>query len=405
MRDFIDNFITVIIGGLIIIILGLTIYFCLDVFGVITVPSKYSLASFFYTQVEVLAVGNDMTENNDITNEVRKPVNKVFRENTVSDVSADYAFQVLNEIDKQLAENEGRVPAKEEVTEIKTVSMNRYYYEQLDEYGQKIYDELHNNLDEIKKGDFSIEFGLEFNDLLNSENGSKVLNDSFQVAVNALTMDNPDLYYINITKICLETRTIKRAFSKTHEVTICSSEDGVLSAGFENQEYINNTRTTLEGIKGEIIKACKDKTTKDQIRIVHDYLVDTIEYDGDAGSNIYNIYGALVSRKSVCEGYARTFKYILDDLGIPCIIVCGVGTNTNGETEKHAWNYVYLNNNWYAVDVTWDDPIITGGKMNDTIKYAYFLKGSEEFFKDHVENGAIVEGANLVYPTISTSNY
>lgn len=405
MRDFIDNFITVIIGGLIIIILGLTIYFCLDVFGIITVPSKYSLASFFYTQVEVLAVGNDMTENNDITNEVRKPVNKVFRENTVSDVSADYAFQVLNEIDKQLAENEGRVPAKEEVTEIKTVSMNRYYYEQLDEYGQKIYDELHNNLDEIKKGDFSIEFGLEFNDLLNSENGSKVLNDSFQVAVNALTMDNPDLYYINITKICLETRTIKRAFSKTHEVTICSSEDGVLSAGFENQEYINNTRTTLEGIKGEIIKACKDKTTKDQIRIVHDYLVDTIEYDGDAGSNIYNIYGALVSRKSVCEGYARTFKYILDDLGIPCIIVCGVGTNTNGETEKHAWNYVYLNNNWYAVDVTWDDPIITGGKMNDTIKYAYFLKGSEEFFKDHVENGAIVEGANLVYPTISTSNY
>ena len=147
MRDFIDNFITVIIGGLIIIILGLTIYFCLDVFGVITVPSKYSLASFFYTQVEVLAVGNDMTENNDITNEVRKPVNKVFRENTVSDVSADYAFQVLNEIDKQLAENEGRVPAKEEVTEIKTVSMNRYYYEQLDEYGQKIYDELHNNLE------------------------------------------------------------------------------------------------------------------------------------------------------------------------------------------------------------------------------------------------------------------
>ena len=112
-----------------------------------------------------------------------------------------------------------------------------------------------------------------------------------------------------------------------------------------------------------------------------------------------------MSKKSVCEGYARAFKYILDDLGIPCIIVCGVGTNTNGDTEKHAWNYVYLNNNWYAVDVTWDDPIITGGKINDTIKSAYFLKGSEEFFKDHVENGAIVEGANLVYPVISTSNF
>ncbi len=405
MKKFMDNFITGIIVILIILIIGLTTYFCLDVFGIIKVPSKYSLASFFYTQVEILAVGNDMTDNNDVVNDVRKPVNKVFVNNAESNVSSDYAFQVLNEIDKSLAENGERIPAKEETPEIKTVSMNRYYYEQLDEYGKKIYDKLHNNLEEIKKGDFSIEFGLEFNDLLNTENGSKILNDSFQVAVNALTMDNPDLYYINITKICLETKTIKRAFSKTYEITICSSEGGILSEGFENQEYINNTRNTLEGIKGEIIKACKDKTTKTQIKIVHDYLVDTIEYDSNAGSNIYNIYGALVSKKSVCEGYARAFKYILDDLGIPCIIVCGVGTNTNGDTEKHAWNYVYLNNNWYAVDVTWDDPIITGGKINDAIKSAYFLKGSEEFFKDHVENGAIVEGANLVYPVISTSNF
>ena len=123
MKNFMDNFITGIIVILIILIIGLTTYFCLDVFGIIKVPSKYSLASFFYTQVEVLAVGNDMTDNND----VRKPVNKVFVNNTESNVSSDYAFQVLNEIDKSLANNGEKIPAKEEITEI------------LDNYLKKLY--------------------------------------------------------------------------------------------------------------------------------------------------------------------------------------------------------------------------------------------------------------------------
>lgn len=58
----------------------------------------------------------------------------------------------------------------------------------------------------------------------------------------------------------------------------------------------------------------------------------------------------------------------------------GTATNSQGETENHAWNYVQLNGIWYAVDCTWDDPIIIGnGKINESIKYQYFLKGSKEF--------------------------
>ena len=74
--------------------------------------------------------------------------------------------------------------------------------------------------------------------------------------------------------------------------------------------------------------------------------------------------------------------------------------------DEHIWNLVYLDEKWYHLDLTWDDPIITGGgRVTDTIKYAYFLKGSDEFFKDHFEDGNIVDGASFKYPTISKVNY
>lgn len=47
-------------------------------------------------------------------------------------------------------------------------------------------------------------------------------------------------------------------------------------------------------------------------------------------------------------------------MNIPCIIVIGKATNTKGQTENHAWNYVQINEKWYAVDCTWDDPVIVG---------------------------------------------
>jgi hypothetical protein len=53
-----------------IIIFITTIYFILDVFGIIQVPNKYSIASLFYSQIEVIATGGEY-----ITDEMIKPDN------------------------------------------------------------------------------------------------------------------------------------------------------------------------------------------------------------------------------------------------------------------------------------------------------------------------------------------
>jgi len=120
----------------------------------------------------------------------------------------------------------------------------------------------------------------------------------------------------------------------------------------------------------------KKSDTYENIKLAHDYLIESIEYDQTTSQeNIYDLYGALINKKSVCEGYAKAFKYLMDSLNIPCTIVVGMATNSEGNTENHAWNYVQLNGNWYAIDCTWDDPILVGGGfLTNSSKYRYIFK-------------------------------
>lgn len=409
MRRFIENFITFILIFLIIIIFGGTVFFALDVFGVIHVPEKYSLASLLYSQIEVIAAGENLTDDiiqDDFNSKDKDKVNdnNFIIENVTEteEVSSDDYKDPLEELERlQEEQNINNYQSSQ------TVNVNNFYYEQLDEYGKIIYDRLYENIDKLKTGTYEADFGTEFNDLLHEENGTEVLNNSFQLAINALTFDNTDLFYIDVTKINLLTEITTRAFSTTYRVKIGGNGQSYLADGFWDEEYVDIALGYVEDIKNNIISKTTGKDRVEQIKIVHDYLVDTVEYDLEAGSNIYNIYGTLIDKRAVCEGYARAFKYILDDLEIPTVIACGLAKNSAGVTETHAWNYVQLENGqWYAIDVTWDDPVIIGsGIISDSIKYQYFLKGANKFFEDHFEDGNIVGEADFEYPKLSVLDY
>lgn len=409
MRRFIENFITFILIFLIIIIFGGTVFFALDVFGVIHVPEKYSLASLLYSQIEVIAAGENLTDDiiqDDFNSKDKDKVNdnNLIIENVTEteEVSAEDYKDPLEELERlQEEQNINNYQSSQ------TVNVNNFYYEQLDEYGKVIYDRLYENIDKLKTGTYEADFGTEFNDLLHEENGTEVLNNSFQLAINALTFDNTDLFYIDVTKINLLTEITTRAFSTTYRVKIGGNGQSYLADGFWDEEYVDIALGYVEDIKNNIISKTTGKDRVEQIKIVHDYLVDTVEYDLEAGSNIYNIYGTLIDKRAVCEGYARAFKYILDDLEIPTVIACGLAKNSAGVTETHAWNYVQLENGqWYAIDVTWDDPVIIGsGIISDSIKYQYFLKGANKFFEDHFEDGNIVGEADFEYPKLSVLDY
>ena len=248
----------------------------------------------------------------------------------------------------------------------------------------------------MKNGTFSIDFDTKFNDLLNSDNGEEKLSIAFQSAWNAYTYDNMDIFYINVEKLILTTQTTTILNISTNKVNLSNGNNAsYLNNNFSTKQEIDEALSFLDGMRKEIGRQLEGQNDFEKIKQVHDWLIDNIEYDTRLEANEpYSIYGALVEGRAVCEGYARSFKYILDELGIPCVLVSGTGTNSNGETESHAWNYVQLNGEWYAIDVTWDDPIIIGnGYVSEDTRYRNFLKGSESFFENHREEGELSDNS------------
>lgn len=286
---------------------------------------------------------------------------------------------------------------------------DNFFYSQLSDSAKLIYTELYKNKENLKTGTYTVQFGDAFKDILSQENGSDKLKEEYQSAIEAFTYENPDVFYLDVTKMYINIEMIKRLFTTKYNVYINSYQDSnYLAEPFYSKENIDECQAQIESVRDNILSNIEGKSTVDKIRYIHNYLIDNIQYDQTIQKdNIYNIYGALVQHVSVCEGYAKALQYLLSSAGIENIIVTGTATNNNGETENHAWNYVKIGNAWYALDVTWDDPIIIGGgKINDKIRYQYFLKGSRTMDENHYLSNQFTEnGMEFEFPKLSITDY
>ena len=310
----------------------------------------------------------------------------------------------LSEI-QSMSDYKNNIENQEDISNIRG---EKYFYNQLNNYSKTIYKAIESNKENMKTGTYKIQLGTSFSEILSKSNGKDLLGDYYQAAIEAYTYDNPDVFYLSPSKMYLNIETTTRGTKVTYNVFINSGkESNYLSKEFNTKEQIDIAISKLEYIKNEIVKN-KKGTTYENIKMVHNYLVENIEYDTTISKeNIYNIYGALVNGQSVCEGYAKSFKYLMDALNIPCSLVIGKGINQEGNTENHAWSYVQIEGKWYAIDVTWDDPVIIGnGTIGAKRKYKYFLKGSQEFNKDHTPIGTFTEnGMEFTYPELSNDDY
>lgn len=113
---------------------------------------------------------------------------------------------------------------------------------------------------------------------------------------------------------------------------------------------------------------------------IHDILSRNIRYVAGENPELHSIVGPLTKKTGVCEGYAKTLKFILDALSIPSIVIVGMGYNqlTNQE-EPHAWNLVQIDGEWTHIDLTFDTTI----REHDVPRYDYFGLSNNEILKDH----------------------
>lgn len=280
---------------------------------------------------------------------------------------------------------------------------DKYYYNQIDEDAKKIYNKIIESKEKLQTGTSNIEFNNnEFNHILSQENGIETLSKKYQEAVDAIRYDHIELYYIDFTKMILKTITYTRGRNITYEVflTVAEGEKNYFQDELANTDIVAMIEAT-EKVSGEILEQA-DGTDYQKIQYIHNWLIDNLEYDITYNAhNNRNIYGALVNREVVCEGYAKAFKYLLDKIEIPCILVSGNATNSEGQSEKHMWNYIRINNVWYFVDVTWDDPIITNSnKLPQKYRYKYFCQGDNTATTHVIEKSLTEGGKEFEYPEL-----
>ncbi len=214
------------------------------------------------------------------------------------------------------------------------------YYHMLDDKGKHLYRQIYANARELNPDFKAVEKDIPFASLKN--------------VFEALFNDHPELYWLNTEYSagyreggdCLELILSFNRTAKELEKTAQEFDDGAnrIARGTAGDEY--------ETEKG-----------------IHDAMCEDISYNRSAEMN-QSAYSAFANNSTVCAGYARAFQYIMMNLGIPCYYCRGMAG------EPHAWNIIKLGDDYYNVDVTWDD-------SDGSWKYEYLNLSDDEISKDH----------------------
>ena len=98
------------------------------------------------------------------------------------------------------------------------------------------------------------------------------------------------------------------------------------------------------------------------------------------------------TRKGVCSGYANLYKYLCDQLQMPCEIIDGYAKGYEFDDGKeapyesnHAWNAVHIAGHWYLVESTWG-----AGHLNENQEFIrelapfYFLPHPDQMMYHHL---------------------
>lgn len=214
------------------------------------------------------------------------------------------------------------------------------YYETLNSNQKKIYKQVYANALKYKK---------EFTPV------TKIKSTELSDVIYAINYDHPELFYLDTTY----------GYKYTSDYTC-------VQIVLNYNTTINNIESNKLEFDKEINKIVKEakkyKTHYEKEKYVHDYLVKNVDYELNSKYN-QSAYSAIVNKKSVCSGYARSFQLIMTKLEIPTYYV--TGSSTSG---PHAWNIISLSDGFYNIDVTFDDT---------TMSHKYFNLEDNKFDKNH----------------------
>ena len=223
-----------------------------------------------------------------------------------------------------------------------------YAYSLLNDTDKKVYKEIYTVINEHKnKCDLST---------VNQDDISKI----FQYVM----CDNPQLFMVEMYNL----KTYERngmAFKAEFEPVYIMTQDEV-------KNYLDISRAYLEKCKTYLPSNASDY---EKAKCAYEFIVNNTSYSIEAKLD-QTMCSVTAYNESVCQGYAKTYQYLLNEMGVFATLVTGVMNNG----ENHAWNLVEIDGEYYYVDVTHGDPI-NGGSSNLGVNYDYLCITTEELLK------------------------
>ena len=183
---------------------------------------------------------------------------------------------------------------------------------------------------------------------------AKISFDRADELIQALFDDCPELY------MCGSDYTLVGISSVSSlRFNYRMTRDEYLSAGRQTAALIARWREVTDGM---------DDYSRELY--VHDAICGGCTYSESSALGD-TACGALLDGEAFCQGYAKAFQLVMQNLGFRCLFV-------SSESLVHSWNLIELDGSFYQVDLTWDD-------SGDRQTYAYFNLGDADMEKlEHV---------------------
>lgn len=187
----------------------------------------------------------------------------------------------------------------------------------------------------------------------------------------ALQYEYPEIFYIDLNRV----GGSKNSNNLVYVTIPLSMTENEIN---ENQKLIDDE------CKKIVSTIPKDASDFEKTLIVHDYITSHYEYD--TSYTIRTLYDTVKEKKCVCQGYSYLFMHIMNNyLNIEC-------TSVPSDICRHMWNKVKIDDKWYNVDLTADDPV---PNMSSFSNHQYFLLSDSEL--KSVSEASVKEANEGVY--------
>ena len=211
------------------------------------------------------------------------------------------------------------------------------YYHMLSEDGKALYRQIYAN---------TLALNTAFRPI------KQVTMDTMQMILLSVVFDHPELFWLDTTfyqEYDYQGVAVKLRLKYYDKITDIRSA---------NSRFLAEADAIVAGASGLTDDYAKEL-------YIHNFLADKLTYKHNPLDQ--SAYSAIVGNETVCAGYAKAFQYLMQRLGVPTYLCAGYAG------QMHAWNIIKLGNNYYNVDVTWDD--------QDPTVYDYYNLSDRDNYK------------------------